>query len=323
MNSRELVTKTIKGNNEGITPVYGWVRENLKEQITEAFGSVEEFEDHYQFDLAHLFGGPGPHNHNRFEKLKKQGNEITPDLVLDIPLKEVNHSEDYQDIVKQLNHYQVDRGRFCYVQTPGIFECLNQVFGIENHLLYLALYPDKLAEVYKRQAEWNRDFVDNMIDLGVDMIHVSDDWGAQNSLLFSKKMWQELIYPRHKLVCDRVKEREVFLSLHSDGNVSSIVDEIIDLGYDVVHPWQESAGMSYDTYLRKYQDKLAIMGGLCVQTTIGFNNYGNLENEIRRVFNLLKGKRWLFCTTHFVQDHCSIDELVFAFDLAVKLARKN
>ena len=93
--------------------------------------------------------------------------------------------------------------------------------------------------------------------------------------------------------------------------------------YDVVHPWQESAGMSYDTYLKKYQEKLAIMGGLCVQTTIGFDNYGNLENEIRGVFNLLKGKRWLFCTTHFVQDHCSIDELVFAFDLAVKLAREN
>lgn len=323
MNSRELVARTIKGENNGITPVYGWVRENLEEEISKAFGSVENFEDHYQFDIAHLFGGPNPHNKKEYQKLEKEGVEITPDIVLDIPLTSVNDVEDYRDIKKQLNHYQKERGRFCYVQTPGIFECLNQVFGIENHLLYLALYPEKLAEVYRRQAEWNRQFVDNMIDLGVDMVHVSDDWGAQKSLLFSKKMWQKFIYPYHKRVCDRVKEREVFLSLHSDGNISTIVDEIIELGYDLVHPWQESAGMSYDTYLNKYQNQLAIMGGLCVQTAIGFGDYKKLENEIRRVSKLLKGKRWLFCTTHFVQDHCSIDELVFAFDMVVKLARKK
>ena len=37
---------------------------------------------------------------------------------------------------------------------------------------------------------------------------------------------------------------------------------------------------------------------------------------------LSAGKRWMCCTTHFVQDHCSMEELVFAFDLAAKLARE-
>src|SRR5690606_20704169 len=98
-------------------------------------------------------------------------------------------------------------------------------------------------------------------------------------------------------------------------------DGIVELGYDLVHPWQKSAGLSYDLYLEKYSDKLSILGGLCVQTTIGFGDYDRLEKEIRRVFGLLKGKRWIFCTTHFVQEHCSIEELIFAYDLAVKLAR--
>jgi uroporphyrinogen decarboxylase len=97
--------------------------------------------------------------------------------------------------------------------------------------------------------------------------------------------------------------------------------ELSDLGFDILHPWQESAGMSYDTYLSKYSDDFGIMGGLCVQSTLGFGDYDNLRSEIERVFSLLKGRRWLFCTTHFVQDHCSIDELVYAYDLVVKLAR--
>ena len=47
-----------------------------------------------------------------------------------------------------------------------------------------------------------------------------------------------------------------------------------------------------------------------------------LEAEIRRVLGLLKGKRWLVCTTHFVQNHCSIEDLEFAYDLIYKLARE-
>jgi len=321
MNSRELVAATIRGENPGRTPVYGWVRENLREQISKEFGSVENFEDHYEFDMAHIFGGPSPFNMEEINKVREEGIELTPEVALDIPLMPADDEEKYENVKKNLEFYQKERGRFCYVQTPGIFECLNSLFGIENHLCYMALYPDEIAEVYRRQGEWNRQFADCMMDLGVDMIHVSDDWGAQRSLMFSYDMWKSLIYPNHKIVADRVKERGCFLSLHSDGDIKTVLDGIVELGYDVLHPWQESAGLSYDLYLEKYKDKLAILGGLCVQTTIGFGDFDRLEKEIRRVFGLLKGKRWMFCTTHFVQAHCSIEELTFAFDLAVKLAR--
>ena len=321
MKSYELVAATIRGQESGRTPVYGWVSANLDRQISEVYGSVSAFEDYYAFDMAHIFGGPNCCDVSRLDELKASGIEITPEIYLDIPLMPVNQMDSYQNIIKDLKHHREERERFCYLQTNGIFECLNSVFGIENHLYYLAMYPDLLKEVYARQAQWNRQFAENAMELGVDMIHVSDDWGAQNSLLFSKQMWRELIYPYHKVVADTVKAHGKFLSLHSDGNVNEVLDGIVQLGYDVVHPWQESAGMSYKTYLQHYSDQFAILGGLCIQSTLGFGDYERLEREIRRVFGLLKGKRWMFCTTHFVQDHCSVEELTFAYDLVVKLAR--
>jgi len=47
-----------------------------------------------------------------------------------------------------------------------------------------------------------------------------------------------------------------------------------------------------------------------------------LEKEIRRIFSLLKGKRWICCTSHFVQKHCSVEDLTFAYELIYKLARE-
>ena len=42
--------------------------------------------------------------------------------------------------------------------------------------------------------------------------------------------------------------------------------------------------MSYDTYLEKYADRFAILGGVCVQSAIGILSRAELEREIRRVF---------------------------------------
>lgn len=46
-----------------------------------------------------------------------------------------------------------------------------------------------------------------------------------------------MIHPYHKITCDAVKARDAFLSLHCDGNLNDVVDGVVDLGYDVVHPW--------------------------------------------------------------------------------------
>ena len=110
-----------------------------------------------------------------------------------------NSTAGYAGLIAAVRHHQKERGRFVYVQTPRIFEPLNGVFGIENHLAWLLLYPDDLRAVYARQAQWNRQFAMNCMDLGIDMIHVSDDWGSERSLLFSPDTWWQMIYPYHQV----------------------------------------------------------------------------------------------------------------------------
>lgn len=322
MNSTERVRNTILGKETDRQPIYGWVSANLTEEITQTFGSVAAFEDRYEFDAAHLFGGPGAFRKDVIQHLRDENEELTPDLLTDSDFfTSPEDPQTYQNLKNALDFHK-KRERFCYVQTPGFFEQFNQLFGIENQLLYLALYPEELGELYRRQADWTIRFADHCIDMGIDMIHISDDWGAQKDLLFSPVLWRELIYPQMKRVVDHVHSRGTFASLHSDGCVRKVTDGIVDIGLDVVHPWQETAGMSYDLYLKKYSDRFAIMGGICIQSALGILPREQLEEEIQRVFSLLRGKRWICCTTHFVQNHCSMEDLSFAFDRIYELARQ-
>ncbi|MBR5868844.1 MAG: hypothetical protein IKZ21_05305 [Clostridia bacterium] len=323
MNSTERVKNTILGLPVDRQPIYGWVSANLSEEISAKWGSVEAFEDHYEFDLAHIFGGPGAFRKEILDRLQAENEEMTPDLLLEEDIfTDPDRMEDYADLKSSIDFHK-ERGRFCYVQTPGFFEQFNGVFGIENQLLYLAMYPDELDELYRRQAEWTVRFADRCIELGADMIHISDDWGAQKDLMFNPKLWWEIIYPHMKRVVDHVHARGKLVSLHSDGCIRKVLDGVEKLGLDLVHPWQESAGMSYDLYLECYSDKFAILGGVCIQTALGLLDQTALEGEIRRVFDKLRGKRWACCTTHFVQDHCTMEDLEFAFDLIYKLAREK
>ena len=320
---RERVIKVINHEKPDRVPIYGWVSANLEGIINQAFGSVNAFEDKYEFDYVHIFGGPGSYAGEMLNQLRaNNGGVIEPKTLMEIPLTDPNITEAYKSIEDQVKYHKEQKGRFVYVQTPGIFECLNGVFGIENHLAYLLMYEDDLHRVYKRQAEWNRAFANNCIDVGVDMVHISDDWGSQKGLMFSPKVWWNLIYPYHKITCDEVKRRGSFLSLHCDGNFAQVIDGVIKLGYDVVHPYQESAGMDLYEYKQKYTKSFTVMGGLDVQATIGFGKLDNLKSEIERVLSLFKDGGLLYCTTHFIQNHCTIEELTFAFDTIYSFIRK-
>jgi uroporphyrinogen decarboxylase len=321
---RERVIKVINHEKPDRVPIYGWVSANLGDIINQAFGSVNAFEDKYEFDYTHIFGGPGSYSGEMLNQLRaNNGGVIEPKTLMEIPLTDPNTTEAYKSIEDQVKYHKEQKGRFVYVQTPGIFECLNGVFGIENHLAYLLMYEDDLHRVYKRQAEWNRAFANNCIDIGVDMVHVSDDWGSQKGLMFSPKVWWNLIYPYHKITCDEVKRRGSFLSLHCDGNFAQVIDGVIKLGYDVVHPYQESAGMDLYEFKQKYTKIFTVMGGLDVQATIGFGKLDNLKSEIERVLSLFKDGGLLYCTTHFIQNHCTIEELTFAFDTIYSFIRKE
>lgn len=322
MNSTERVTAAILGKKLDRQPIYGWVRENLSDEISAEYGSVEAFEDKFEFDAAHIFGGPWSFDGESFDEIRSRHDELTPDILLGYNLfTSPDNDADFEQVRREIARHK-ERDRFCYMQTPGLFEHFNTVFGIENHLMYTALYPEELCELYSRQAEWTIKFADKCISLGADMIHLSDDWGSQRDMLFSPDTWWEIIYPNMKKIVEHVHSKGAFASLHSDGCIRKVLDGVRDIGFDLVHPWQENAGMPLELYLENYSDNFAIMGGICVQSALGILERDELEKEIRRVFSLLRDKRWICCTSHFVQKHCRTEDLTFAYELIYNLARE-
>src|SRR5690349_23499039 len=105
MNSHERVLATIQHRRPDRMPVYGWTSANLEQPICEAFGSIDAFEDRYEFDLVHLFGGPDPHPVELVRPTEGQAPSILPQDYLDVPLNDPNDQNAYQVVADQIAHH--------------------------------------------------------------------------------------------------------------------------------------------------------------------------------------------------------------------------
>ena len=87
MNGTERVRAVITGKSYDRQPIYGWVWGNLEQEINEYWGSVPAFEDKYEFDIAHLFGGPYCFDEAVINTAAPiRTDELTPDLLVDLPI---------------------------------------------------------------------------------------------------------------------------------------------------------------------------------------------------------------------------------------------
>jgi len=305
---RERVIAVLNHEKPDRIPITAWLRLNLEEEIGQAFGSVEAFEDRYEFDLVTMIRAP----HTAYPQDVKEeviwpyreahGGAIEPGALLDVPLSDPNDMAKYDVVKEWVRHHKEERGRFVGVRHSAGFEALNSPFGMENQLTYLLTHKDEMREVYRRMSEWVAAYANNCFDLGADMLLVSDDWGAQEALMFSPQVWRELLFPAHKQLGDALRKRDgKRLALHSDGNVSAILDGIAQLGYDVFHPFQESAGMDLSVFHDRYRRDFTVMGGVDVQTTLGFGDRNLLKRELERVIRMFRDGGLVLCTSHAVQ----------------------
>jgi uroporphyrinogen decarboxylase len=205
----------------------------------------------------------------------------------------------------------------------GIVEGTSSLLGIENCWANLGLAPELMMAWFDRYADWLGDLVDSCLDAGVDIITLSDDWGSNKNMLFSPRMWRRMIAPYAGRVVKRARERGAPVNLHSDGYILNIMDDLIEIGYNMMHPVQESAGMDPQHIKATYGDKIVIYGSLDVVDGLYGRDGEALDQYITERFAIYgPGGGFIFNTGHFVQPDIPPQRLLRAYTLANELALK-
>jgi len=158
----------------------------------------------------------------------------------------------------------------------------------------------------------------------VDIILTADDMGTQQSLQFSPATYRKLFKPRHKKYWELIRSKtSAPLMLHSCGDVHSILNDLIEIGIQILNPVQTRAVGMDPVYLKKeFGSRLAFWGGMDIQHVLPFGSPDDVRAEIKQLWETLgQGGGWVVCPSHNIQPEVPPENIVTMYRDAPQLTR--
>jgi uroporphyrinogen decarboxylase len=166
----------------------------------------------------------------------------------------------------------------------------------------------------------NLKLVTRAFDNKVDILQLTDDYGTQQSLLLSVKMFRETIMLHYKRALDWVHQNtKMKVMLHSCGAVSKLIPSLIEMGVDILNPVQVNAkGMDPKVLKDTYGEKIAFWGGSAdCQVTLSHGTPEDVAREVEtNVKALAPGGGYVCAAVHNIQHGVPPENLVALFDTA-------
>ena len=152
--------------------------------------------------------------------------------------------------------------------------------GMEQLLLDLICHPEFVHELLEEITGYLLRTMESLKqEVSLDCLWLSDDYGSQQRLLMSPAMWRRFIEPRLRAICDRAHALGFRFALHSDGAISEILPDLVDIGIDLLHPLQPEC---VDTawVKREFGASITIWGGFGSQRTLAFGTPRQVVEEV-------------------------------------------
>jgi Uroporphyrinogen decarboxylase (URO-D) len=189
------------------------------------------------------------------------------------------------------------------VTVTTIFECAWGLRGYERLLSDFLLKPDLAEAILDIPYLYHLAAAKRLVQMGVDMIWVGDDVGAQNAMLISPKMWRKFLKPRLANFIAEIKaiNPQLKVAYHSDGVIYPIIPELIEIGIDVLNPIQPAC-MDPAQLKEQFGDRLCFWGTIDEQYTLPFGSLEQVQAEIlNRLTTVGRGGGLILSPTHHVQ----------------------
>lgn len=118
---------------------------------------------------------------------------------------------------------------------PRPWERYQFLRGSQNALMDV-MEPDQgcaqllrvIHEFYLRELEFRA-------TTDVDALNFMDDWGSQRQLLIPPRVWRALFKPLYKDYCDIARAAGKHIFMHSDGHISEIYEDLVEIGVTAVN----------------------------------------------------------------------------------------
>jgi uroporphyrinogen decarboxylase len=170
------------------------------------------------------------------------------------------------------------------------FQDACSAFGMEHALVTMLVNPemfraviDRITDFYLRASEIFYESTKGCLDA----VLIGNDFGSQKGLMVPREAIKEFVFPGTKKLIDQAKSYGLVVMHHSCGSVFPLIEDLIELGADIIHPIQALAADMNAEHLKKHYDKkVAFCGGIDAQYLLVKGSPGDVRKRVRELVEL-------------------------------------
>jgi uroporphyrinogen decarboxylase len=209
----------------------------------------------------------------------------------------------------------------------SLFESCWYLRGLSEFMMDLAANPEMAHALLRHLTDVAKTTTAQFLkEVGqyIDIFRVGDDLGMQSGTMISPKMFREVVKPYlaeyYAMIHNMTDAR---LMLHCCGSVRSIMDDLIEIGVDILHPVQVRAkDMEPEELKAQFGDRLCFCGGIDTQQVLPYGTREEVQEEVqRRIQELAPGGGYLLAAVHAIQPDVPPENVCTMFEAALAHGR--
>lgn len=176
--------------------------------------------------------------------------------------------------------------KFLLAWGVSLYGRVHSIRGLEDTWLDIHDNPRELGRLIDVLVDMNLFAIERYAQAGADGYMWCDDWGLQNRLMIAPDSWRAIWRPRYARVYQAARDAGLLTFLHSCGDITAILDDLIDIGLDVIQMDQQE-NMGLDLLDQRFGGRIAFWCPVDIQATMVHGTADDIRAYCRKLVKAL------------------------------------
>jgi uroporphyrinogen decarboxylase len=154
--------------------------------------------------------------------------------------------------------------------------------GMDTLMMDLIDNPELVHRLVEMAVQHSLSLMKRAREIGAELFVFGDDYAGTRGPLMSPDHFKTFFLPGLRRVVDAARAMNAFTVKHTDGNITPILDMIVETGIHGLHPLDPEAGMDIAKVKQRYGSSVCLIGNIDTGRILSESSPEEVDDEVRK-----------------------------------------
>lgn len=195
--------------------------------------------------------------------------------------------------------------------------------AMQNLLVDYVLSPQLVHDLGRISSDFYMAAIDMAFEVRASAIFMNGDLAGEKTTIMSPEHYREYIKPYQKRVVEYAHRKGMKIVKHSDGNLWPILDDLLEVGFDGIHPVQPQC-MDIGKVKEHLAGRMCILGNIDCRNLLPFGTEEEVRKSVRQTIEkVAPGGGYIISSSNTIHPGCRPENYIAMVQAAHRYGRYN